>query len=234
MVCQERPGGVLSLLDIRTSFRIFLSRYELRIFVVAFYVSEISKVHGLPRLEGRERDGSPRCDKGRRERETPCRDLTGLFGGAQVSLEADGAVRLHLRGEFNGALAHTLKAVESWLEQTHTASAEVSVDDRVYTVEPPEPSADTSRLRGRTARVALERESLRRSGAAGEAVAAMSTLLRPPSRARVPGCFSSTTNGRVGHVGRRGFSPRCFSATQPRDLRDPPRGGRPTTRSFRF
>jgi hypothetical protein len=64
-------------------------------------------------------------------------DLVGLFGGAQVSLQPDGAVQLHLRGEVNG-LAHTLQAVERWLEQTHTASAEVSVDGRSYTVEHPE------------------------------------------------------------------------------------------------
>jgi hypothetical protein len=65
-------------------------------------------------------------------------DLVGLFGGAHVSVEPDGAVQLHLRGEVNGALAHTLQAVERWLEQTHTASAEVSVDGRSYTVEHPE------------------------------------------------------------------------------------------------
>ena len=59
-------------------------------------------------------------------------DLVGLFGGARVSLQPDGAVQLHLRGEVNGALAHTLQAVERWLEQTHTASAEVSVDERSY------------------------------------------------------------------------------------------------------
>ena len=65
-------------------------------------------------------------------------DLVGLFGGAQVSLQPDGAVQLHLRGEVNGALAHTLQAVERWLEQTHTGSAEVSVDGHSYTVEHPE------------------------------------------------------------------------------------------------
>jgi hypothetical protein len=65
-------------------------------------------------------------------------DLVGLFGGEHVSLQPDGEVQLHLRGEVNGALAHTLKAVERWLEQTHTASAEVSVDERSYTVEHPE------------------------------------------------------------------------------------------------
>ena len=65
-------------------------------------------------------------------------DLVGLFGGARVSLQPDGTVQLHLRGEVNGALAHTLQAVERWLEQTHTASAEVAVDGRSYTVEHPE------------------------------------------------------------------------------------------------
>jgi hypothetical protein len=65
-------------------------------------------------------------------------ELVGLFGGEHVSLQPDGEVQLHLRGEVNGALPHTLKAVERWLEQTHTASAEVSVDERSYTVEHPE------------------------------------------------------------------------------------------------
>jgi hypothetical protein len=65
-------------------------------------------------------------------------DLVGLFGREHVSLQADGEVQLQLRGEVNGALIHTLKAVERWLEQTHTASAEVGVDTRSYTVEHPE------------------------------------------------------------------------------------------------
>jgi predicted DNA-binding transcriptional regulator YafY len=65
-------------------------------------------------------------------------DLVGLFGGTQVSLRPDGAVQVHLRGEVNGALAHTLQAIENWLEQTNTASAQVSVDERSYTVELPE------------------------------------------------------------------------------------------------
>ena len=71
-------------------------------------------------------------------------DLVSLFGGTQVSLQPDGAVQLHLRGELNGALAHTLQAIENWLEQTHTASAEVSVEERSYTVEHPE-RAQTSK-----------------------------------------------------------------------------------------
>jgi hypothetical protein len=65
-------------------------------------------------------------------------ELVGLFGGECVSLQADGEVQLHLRGEINGALVHTLKAVERWLEQTQTVSAEVCVGDRAYTVEHPD------------------------------------------------------------------------------------------------
>jgi hypothetical protein len=65
-------------------------------------------------------------------------DLVGLFGGECVSLQGDGEVQLHLRGEINGALAQTLKAVERWLEQTQTASADVSVDRHAYTVEHPD------------------------------------------------------------------------------------------------
>jgi hypothetical protein len=65
-------------------------------------------------------------------------DLVGIFGGERVSLQADGEVQLHLRGEINGALVHTLKAVERWLEQTQTASADVCVDDRAYRVEHPD------------------------------------------------------------------------------------------------
>jgi hypothetical protein len=61
-------------------------------------------------------------------------DLVCLFGGECVSLQADGEVQLHLRGEINGALVQTLKAVERWLEQTQTASADVSVDRHAYTV----------------------------------------------------------------------------------------------------
>lgn len=72
-------------------------------------------------------------------------DLGGIFGGERVSLQADGEVQLHLRGEINGALVRTLKAVERWLEQTQTASADVCVDERSYTVEHPE------REHGRTA-----------------------------------------------------------------------------------
>jgi hypothetical protein len=62
-------------------------------------------------------------------------DLVGLFGGESVSLQADGKIQVQLRGELNGALVRTLEAVESWLERTQVASAEVCVDDHVYTVE---------------------------------------------------------------------------------------------------
>ena len=61
-------------------------------------------------------------------------DLVGLFGGEHVSLQADGEVHLQVRGEVNGALVQTLEAVERWLEQTRTASAQLSVDERSYTV----------------------------------------------------------------------------------------------------
>jgi hypothetical protein len=61
-------------------------------------------------------------------------DLVGLFGGERVSLQADGEVQLQLRGEPNGALVHTLEAVERWLDKTDAASADVCVDERSYTV----------------------------------------------------------------------------------------------------
>ena len=64
-------------------------------------------------------------------------DLVGLFGGEYVSLRADGEVQLQLRGEINGALVQTLETVERWLEQTRTASAQLSVDARSYMVEHP-------------------------------------------------------------------------------------------------
>jgi hypothetical protein len=63
--------------------------------------------------------------------------LAGLFGGEQVSLQADGEVQVQLP-ELNGELVKTLKAVESWLEQSGNASAEVSVNEHSYTVEHPE------------------------------------------------------------------------------------------------
>ena len=76
-------------------------------------------------------------------------DLVGLLGGESVSLQPDGEVQLQLRGEVNGALVHTLEAVEQWLERTGTASAEVSVDERSYRVEQRQPmpsgSASSSR-----------------------------------------------------------------------------------------
>ena len=65
-------------------------------------------------------------------------DLVGLFGGEHVSLQTDGEVQLQLRGEINGALVQTLEAIERWLEQTRTASAQLSVDERSYTVEHPQ------------------------------------------------------------------------------------------------
>ena len=78
-------------------------------------------------------------------------DLVGLFGGEYVSLRADGEVHLQVRGEVNGALVHTLQAVERWLEQTRTASAQVCVDEHSYTVEHPQRfqrSTDPSRSNG--------------------------------------------------------------------------------------
>ena len=68
--------------------------------------------------------------------------LAGLFGGEQVSLQADGEVQVRLP-ELNGELVKTLKAVECWLEQSGIASAEVSVNEHSYTVEHPE-RAETS------------------------------------------------------------------------------------------
>jgi hypothetical protein len=62
-------------------------------------------------------------------------DFVELFGGEQVSLQADGEVELQLRGAGNGALAQTLTAVERWLGQASIASADVWVDERSYTVE---------------------------------------------------------------------------------------------------
>jgi hypothetical protein len=64
-------------------------------------------------------------------------DMVGLFGGERVSLQAEGAVKLELGRDGNGALVRTLEAVERWLEQTATASAQVCVDDRSYTIERP-------------------------------------------------------------------------------------------------
>ena len=78
--------------------------------------------------------------------------LAGLFGGEQVSLQADGEVQVRLH-ELNGELVQTLKAVECWLEQSGIASAEVSVNARWYTVEHPE-CAKTSRASSRSDRSA--------------------------------------------------------------------------------
>ena len=74
-------------------------------------------------------------------------DLVGLLGGECVSLQPDGDVQLELHGEVNGALVHTLEAVERWLERTGNASAEVWVDERSYMVEqrqPPLPGSTSS------------------------------------------------------------------------------------------
>ena len=78
--------------------------------------------------------------------------LAGLFGGEQVSLQADGEVQVQLP-ELNGELVQTLKAVESWLEHTGIASAEVSVNEHSYTVEHPE-RATTSMASSRSNRPA--------------------------------------------------------------------------------
>src|SRR6476659_9802576 len=61
-------------------------------------------------------------------------DLAGLFGGEQISLQADGEVQVRLP-ELNGELVKTLRAVECWLGQCGIASAEVSVNERSFTVE---------------------------------------------------------------------------------------------------
>ena len=79
-------------------------------------------------------------------------DLVGRFGGECISLQAEGEVQLRLRGENNGVLVHTLKAVERWLEQTQAASAEVFVDDRAYTVESPDREQTRHALREAVAR----------------------------------------------------------------------------------
>jgi preprotein translocase subunit SecD len=63
--------------------------------------------------------------------------LAGLFGGKQISLQADGEVQVQLP-ELDGELVKTLKAVERWLEQSGISSAEVSVNEHSYTVEHPE------------------------------------------------------------------------------------------------
>jgi len=133
----------------------------LRISDVAFYVSEISnRTKEAAALEGREVMEVRVATRDVERAKLLVVDLVRLFGGAQVSLQLDGAVQLHLRGEVNGALAHTLQAIENWLEQTHTASAEVSVDERSYTVEHPEraqtskPPSRSNGSRGPGARVA--------------------------------------------------------------------------------
>jgi hypothetical protein len=61
-------------------------------------------------------------------------DVEGLLGEECVSLQPDGEVHLQLRGGGNGSLVPTLKAVERWLDETRTPSAEVWVGERSYTV----------------------------------------------------------------------------------------------------
>jgi hypothetical protein len=80
-------------------------------------------------------------------------DLVSLLGGECVSLQADGEVQLQLRGEVKGALEDSLTAVERWLEQTGTPSAEVWIDERPYTVNPRVPvSSNGAPARRRLAR----------------------------------------------------------------------------------
>ena len=64
-------------------------------------------------------------------------ELAGLFGGEQISLQADGEVQVRLP-ELNGELVKTLQAVECWIGQCGIASAEVSVNEHSYTVEHPD------------------------------------------------------------------------------------------------
>jgi hypothetical protein len=71
-------------------------------------------------------------------------DLVSVLGAECVSLQADGEVQLQLRGDANGAMVRTLEAVERWLEQTGTASAEVCVDERSYTVVQSHPNSISS------------------------------------------------------------------------------------------
>ena len=78
--------------------------------------------------------------------------LAGLFGGEQVSLQADGEVQVRLP-ELNGELVKTLKAVECWLQQSGIASAEVSVNEHSYAVEHPE-HVETRRASSRSDRSA--------------------------------------------------------------------------------
>ena len=98
-------------------------------------------------------------------------DLVGLFGRQHVSLQPDGDVRLLLRGEVNGALTHTLKAVERWLERTETASADVTVDQRSYTVEHPGRDLGSARFSTSTGRSSRRaRAGVKRGAASCETV----------------------------------------------------------------
>ena len=60
--------------------------------------------------------------------------LVGLFGGECVSLRADGEVEVRPHAESNRAVVQTLRAVEHWLEETRTDSADVLIDERPYLV----------------------------------------------------------------------------------------------------
>ena len=85
-------------------------------------------------------------------------ELAGLFGGEQISLQADGEVQVRLP-ELNGELVKTLQAVECWIGQCGIASAEVSVNEHSFTVEHPqrvETRRASSRSDGSARRVALD------------------------------------------------------------------------------
>jgi hypothetical protein len=64
-------------------------------------------------------------------------ELVRVFGGECVSLKASGEIEVHPAEESNGAVIHSLEAVERWLEATEIPSAEVSVNGRSYTVRQP-------------------------------------------------------------------------------------------------
>jgi hypothetical protein len=111
----------------------------MRIFYVAIYVSEISRETRRTHTDGREgRMQLVRvATKDPQSASLLVVHLAGLFGGEQVALQADGEVQVRLP-ELNGELVKTLKAVESWLEQSGIASAEVSVNEHSFTVEHPQ------------------------------------------------------------------------------------------------
>jgi hypothetical protein len=80
-------------------------------------------------------------------------DLVGLVDGECLTPQADGKVQIQLRGEANGALVHTLEAIERWLEHTRIATAQVWVDERPYTVEQRQPLPPRDRARRATPRL---------------------------------------------------------------------------------